>query len=109
MCIYRICTAKLFGLLRGCSVSYGVTAPGLARRHAITGAVILGYKAAIRVWWKLWTIGIESQLPIGIKSGMTLRHKSVSREKLGGERCSVIMRIGVIYMVVVMMVLLSLA
>lgn len=84
MCIFRISATKLFTLLKGCSVANWL-ASALSRRNAITGTVILGDKAAIRVGYKVAPFGIDGMVPIAIDS-LVLRHKPIMRQELGGER-----------------------
>jgi hypothetical protein len=84
MCIHRISATKLFGLLRGCSIAKWL-ASALSRRNAITGAVILGDKTAIRVGYKVAPLGINGMVPIAI-NGLVLRHKPILWQEFGGER-----------------------
>jgi hypothetical protein len=83
MSIYRISATKLVSLLRGCSIANWF-ASALSRRNTITGAVILGDKAAIRVGYKVAPFGIDGMVPIAIDS-LVLRHKAILRQELGGE------------------------
>lgn len=89
MSIYRISATKLFSLLRGCSIANWF-ASALSRRNTITGAVILGDKAAIRVGYKVAPFGIDGMVPIAIDS-LVLRHKPILLQELGGERLVIFM------------------